>query len=254
MDHAPLAGRIALITGAAQGIGRAAASVFAAHGARLVLADVEVAGGEAAAEAIRSAGGEAVFVRADVSNAADVEALVAHAVARFGRLDCALNNAGIAGELAPLADYDEVEWDRVLATNLQGVFLCMKHEIRQMLAQRGGAIVNVASIAGLVGDAIRPAYVAAKHGVVGLTKSAALAYAKHGVRINALCPGATRTPLLEDAMRRIGVEEAQVAACKPIGRIGEPHEIAQAAAWMCSDAAAFMIGHAMVLDGGFVVG
>lgn len=255
MSHATLSGRVALVTGAATGIGQTSAAVFAERGARLVLADVDVDGGEATAASIREAGGEAVFVRADVSDATDVQAMVAAAITRYGRLDCALNNAGIDGRMAPTHELAENEWDRVIAVNLRGVFLCMKYEIRQMLAQpSGGAIVNVSSVAGLQGYATLSPYAAAKHGVLGLTKSAALEYAKRGIRINALCPGAVRTPMIDDALRQGLMSEAQMIAMEPIGRIGEPREIADAAAWMCSDEASFMLGHAMVVDGGIMAG
>lgn len=254
MSHAPLSGRVALVTGAATGIGQVSATVLARQGARLVLADVNEEGGETVAAMIRESGGEAMFVRADVSDALDVQSLVAKAVAHYGRLDCALNNAGIDGQMGPTHDQTEANWDRVIAVNLRGVFLCMKHEIRQMLAQRGGAIVNVASVAGLQGYAMLSPYVAAKHGVVGLTKAAALEYAKQGIRINALCPGAIRTPMIDDALRQGLVSEAQMIAMEPLGRIGEPREIADAAAWLLSDEASFVVGHAMVVDGGIMAG
>lgn len=243
-----LSGKVALITGAASGIGRAAAGVFVGHGAQVVLADVNAAGEDVAKE-VRAAGGEAIFVRADVSRAQDVEALVAATVERYGRLDCAFNNAGIDGVLGCTADCTEENWDRVVAVNLKGVFLCMKHEIAQMLKQGGGAIVNTASVAGLVGVGQLPAYVASKHGVVGLSRAAAIEYAKQGIRVNALCPGAVRTPMIEDAIRQ-GVPEDTLDAMQPIGRIGAPAELAEAAAWMCSDKASFMTGHAMAVDGG----
>lgn len=254
MSHASLSGRVALVTGAATGIGQVCATVFAERGARLVLADVNVEGGETTAALVREAGGEAIFVRADVSDAVDVQSMVAKAIAHYGRLDCALNNAGIDGMMAPTHEQTEENWDHVIAVNLRGVFLCMKHEIRQMLAQGGGAIVNVSSVAGLKGFPMLSAYVAAKHGVNGLTKAAALEYAKQGIRINALCPGAIRTPMLDDAIRQGMMSEAQMVAMEPIGRIGESREIADAAAWLCSDEASFVLGHTMVVDGGMLAG
>jgi NAD(P)-dependent dehydrogenase (short-subunit alcohol dehydrogenase family) len=219
-----------------------------------VLADVDAERGEATAASIREAGGEAIFVRADVSDAADVEAMVAAAVARFGRLDCALNNAGIDGRMALTHEQTDVDWDRVVAVNLRGVFLCMKHEIRQMLAQGGGAIVNVASVAGLQGYRMLSPYAAAKHGVVGLTRSAALEYAPQGIRINALCPGVIRTPMVDDAIRQGLMSGEQMVAMEPIGRIGEPREIADVAAFLFSAEASFVLGHAMVVDGGIMAG
>jgi NAD(P)-dependent dehydrogenase (short-subunit alcohol dehydrogenase family) len=247
-----LAGKVALITGAASGIGQGSAHVFAARGAKLVLADVDVERGEATAARIRAEGGDAVFVRADISAARDVEALVAAVVARHGRLDCAFNNAGIAGALAPLVDFSDEDWDRVIAVNLRGVYLCMKHEIRQMLKQGGGAIVNTASVVGLVGGPTMIAYAASKHGIVGMTKVAALEYAKQSVRVNAVCPGAVRTPMLDQMAAQAGYTEEVLIGAEPIGRIGEPHEIAEAAAWLCSSAASFVTGHAMAVDGGWV--
>lgn len=254
MGHASLSGRVALITGAATGIGHVTAAVFAERGAKLVLSDVNVDGGEATAASIRDAGGEAVFVRADVSDGSDVQAMVAKAITQFGRLDCAVNNAGIDGRMALVHEQAEEDWDRVIAVNLRGVFLCMKHEIRPMLAQHGGAIVNVASVAGLQGYAMLSAYTASKHGVVGLTKSAALEYAKQGIRINALCPGPTRTGMtgmIEDiAPAHYDLLKRQV----PLQRWADPDEMASVIEFLISPAASYVNGHAMVADGGAVVG
>jgi NAD(P)-dependent dehydrogenase (short-subunit alcohol dehydrogenase family) len=249
-----LEGKSVIITGASTGIGQGSAFVFAAHGAKLVLADINEKGGEETARRVREGGGEAVFVRADVTRAGDVEALVARAVEVYGRLDCALNNAGIDGQMAPTADCSEENWSRTLAVNLTGVFLSMKFELLQMLKQGGGgAIVNTASVAGLVGVGMGlPAYVASKHGVVGLTKSAALEYAKLKIRVNAVCPGAIRTPLLDHALKQGLVSEEALVSMEPVGRLGEPHEIGEAAAYLCSDRASFITGHAMVVDGGYV--
>lgn len=252
MNADVLTGKIALITGAASGIGEAAAKVFARKGAKLVLADINEAGGEAAAAAIRAEGGDAVFVRADISSAKQVEALVAAVVERHGRLDCAFNNAGIADAFAPVADLPEEGWDRVIGVNLKGVFLSMKYEIQQMLKQGGGVIVNTASVAGLVGSPGIGAYAASKHGIVGLTRVAALEYAKLGIRINAVCPGAVRTPMLTQMAAKAGYPEEALVAAEPVGRAGEPVEIAEAAAWLCSGAASFVTGHAMAVDGGWV--
>jgi NAD(P)-dependent dehydrogenase (short-subunit alcohol dehydrogenase family) len=245
-----LKGKVALVTGASSGIGRASALTFARAGARVIVADVVVAGGEETVRLITAAGGEAIFVKADMAKAAEVEAMVNAAVAAFGRLDCAHNNAGIEGVTATTSDYPEDDWERVININLKGVWLCMKYEIPQMLKQGSGAIVNTASGAGLVGVPRMPAYVASKHGVVGLTRTAALEYAKAGIRVNAVCPGVIQTPMVERVTSsRPGMIEKMIAA-EPIGRMGKPEEIAEAAVWLCSDAASFVTGHAMSVDGG----
>jgi NAD(P)-dependent dehydrogenase (short-subunit alcohol dehydrogenase family) len=246
-------GRIGLITGGGSGLGRAAARLLAERGATLVIADVDEAGGAATVADCEQAGAAARFVRTDVTVEADVEAAVAAAVEGWGRLDLAINNAGINGPMKSVADYTLDEWNRVLAVNLNGIFLGLRHEIPQMLAQGGGAIVNTSSGAGLVGFAALPAYVASKHAVLGLTKAAALAYVKQGVRINAVCPGSTRTPLLEGFMAQApGIEEAMTESA-PIGRLARPEEIAEAMVWLCSDAASFVVGHAFSVDGGAVI-
>lgn len=245
-------GTVALVTGGASGIGRASAQAFAARGARVVIADVDEVGGCETARSIHMKGGAATFVRADVTQAADVEAMVQTALRQYGRLDCAHNNAGILGELAPTADCTEENWDRVIATNLKGMWLSMKHEIREMARQGGGAIVNTSSIWGLVGTAMgAPAYVAAKHGIAGLTRAAALEYISAGVRINAICPGAIRTPLLEGVTRGRPELEAYAVASHPINRLGTPEEIAAAVLWLCSDAASFVVGATLSVDGGW---
>jgi NAD(P)-dependent dehydrogenase (short-subunit alcohol dehydrogenase family) len=245
-----LDGKVALITGGSSGIGRATAMLFAREGARVVAADVDVEGGEATVRAIRDSGGEATFVRADVSNEAEVQALVGRVVETYGRLNCAHNNAGIGGSGALTADYLQEDWDRVIGVNLTGVWLCMKHEIPVMLGQGGGTIVNTASVAGLGGALRLSAYVASKHGVIGLTRTAALEYAHAGLRINAICPGWTRTPLVESALASRPEMEAQINASEPLGRMATPEEIAEAVVWLSSDAASFVTGHAMVVDGG----
>ncbi len=246
-----LEGKVTLITGAGAGIGRATALACACEGARLVVADRVVAGGQETVAMIEQAGGEATFVQVDVTQADEVEALVAQVVATYGRIDCAHNNAGIEGQLARTADYPEDDWDRVIAVNLKGVWLCMKHEIPPMLQQGGGAIVNTASLAGLVGARRLSAYVASKHGVVGLTKTAALEYAKAGIRINAVCPGIIHTSMVERMYLDQRPElEARLIATEPIGRLGQPEEVAQAVLWLCSDAASFVTGHTMTVDGG----
>jgi len=252
MSDEMLKGKIALITGASSGIGRGAALVFARHGAKLVLADVNAEGGAETVAMVRAASGEASFVKTDVARASEVEALIQRIVAQHGRLDCAFNNAGIDGAMGTTHACAEDNWDQVLSVNLKGVWLCMKYEIRQMLAQGGGAIVNTASAAGLVAYPGLPAYVASKHGVVGLTRAAAVEYAKQNIRVNAVCPGAIRTPMLEDAIRAGIMSEEQAAALQPNGRLGTPEEIGESAAWLCSGRASFVLGHALSVDGGMV--
>jgi NAD(P)-dependent dehydrogenase (short-subunit alcohol dehydrogenase family) len=239
-----------LVTGAASGIGRAAAVLFARRGARLVLGDLDQEGLIAVADRIAGHGHEVVVRCTDVADPSQIRALVDLAVDRFGRLDAAFNNAGMSGTYAPLRDQDLMGWERTLAVNLTGVFLGLQAEIPAMLATAGGgAVVNTASAAGQMGFAHLPAYVASKHGVIGLTKSIALEYASQGIRVNAICPGTVRTKMLGEFA---GSDEAVEAmgAMAPIGRIGEADEIAEAAVWLCSDAASFVTGHALVVDGG----
>jgi len=243
-------GKVALVTGGGSGIGRATALTFAREGAKVVVADVVVAGGEETVRLIKAAGGEASFVEADMAKAAEVEALVQKAVATYGRLDCAHNNAGIEGATGKTADYNEADWDRVISINLTGVWLCMKYEILQMLKQGGGAIVNTASDAGLLGVPQMPAYVASKHGVVGLTKTAALEYAKSGIRVNAVCPGVIKTPMVERITGQRPGRAERMTAAEPVGRMGKPEEIAEAVVWLCSEAASFVTGLPMPVDGG----
>ena len=249
----PFDGKVALVTGGGSGIGRASGLAFARDGAKVVIVDVDVAGGEETVQMIKEAGGEAALVHADVTRTADVEAMVGRAVELYGRLDCAFNNAGVSGRERNLtADYTEDEWDRVVGINLKGVWLCMKSEIVQMLKQGGGAIVNTASVAGLVGIRGTSAYIASKHGVVGLTKAAALEYAESGIRVNAVCPGYIHTPLTQPIFDRVEGFEQQVLARHPLGRLGQPEEIAEAVVWLSSDAASFVTGHSMPADGGYV--
>jgi NAD(P)-dependent dehydrogenase (short-subunit alcohol dehydrogenase family) len=246
-------GKVALVTGGGSGLGQAAAVLLAGRGARVVVADVNEDGGAETVRRCVAEGSEALFVGTDVTREDDVIALVATAVDRFGRLDAALNNAGTTGPSAPTADYTLEQWNGVIALNLTGVFLCLKHEIPQMVSQGGGAIVNTSSGAGLIGFAGLPGYVASKHGVIGLTRAAALEYVKAGVRVNAVCPGSTRTPMLEGFMGSDPAIEKAMAQSAPIGRLARPEEIAEAMVWLLSDAASFMVGHALAVDGGAVV-
>ena len=252
-----LDGRIALVTGGGSGIGRASAIAFAREGAKVVVADVNVEGGEETVHSIEDAGAEAVFVRADVSTAAEVEAMINKTIETFGRLDCAYNNAGILESPGvPIHEYPEETWDRTISTNLKGVWLCMKYEIPQMLKQGGGVIVNMSSIWGLVGASGFSAYVASKHGVAGLTKTAALEYAGSNIRVNAVHPGAIDTSMAARALGAVSGGDTEVltqmiSRIHPVGRLGTPEEIAEAVVWLCSDAASFVTGHSLSVDGGY---
>jgi NAD(P)-dependent dehydrogenase (short-subunit alcohol dehydrogenase family) len=252
-DGARFDGKALLVTGGASGLGEAAVGLLAGAGAQVVVADLDADRGAAVVEGVRAHGGEAVFQPTDVTQEADVAAAVARALDTYGRLDGAINNAGTTGPSNPTADYSLEDWNRVLALNLTGVFLGLKHEIPAIVAQGGGAIVNTSSGAGLVGFAGLPAYVASKHGVIGLTRAAALEYVKAGVRINAVCPGSTRTPMLEGFMGGDPTIERAMANSAPIGRLARPVEIAEAMVWLLSDAASFVVGHALAVDGGAVV-
>jgi NAD(P)-dependent dehydrogenase (short-subunit alcohol dehydrogenase family) len=243
--------QVALVTGASSGIGRATALTFAREGASVAVVDVNADAGRETVDMIETAGGKASFVRADVARAAEVDAMVAEVVRTYGRLDCAFNNAGIGSTGVPLHEESEDEFDLVLSINLRGVWLSMKREIVQMLQQGGGAIVNTASVAGLIGLRGSSSYVAAKHGVVGLTRTAALELADKNIRVNAVCPGLVRTPLVGRGIARMPGREAMLLANEPVGRYAEPPEIAEAVLWLCSDAASFVTGHPMVVDGGW---
>lgn len=249
-----LAGKIVLVTGGTSGIGRETAVQFAKSGANVVVAGRREPEGQETVELIRAAGSEGLFVKADVSKQADVEALVRQVAEKFGRLDVAFNNAGTEGVCVPIVRQSEEDWDRTIAINLKGVWLCLKYEIRQMLKQgHGGTIVNMASVFGMIGSATAAAYTASKHGVIGLTKAAALENARTGIRVNAVCPAFVETAFV----KRITLNPTahkQVLGYHPIGRFGRPEEVAQAVVWMCSEEASFMTGHSFVLDGGLLAG
>ena len=245
-------GKVALVTGAGSGIGRATALAFAGEKAKVVVADVNVEDGKETVVMIEREGGEAIFTHTNVSKTADVEAMVGRAIEVYGRLDCALNNAAIPGAEGMTHQYPEDSWDSVIDVNLKGVWLCMKHEIQHMLERGGGTIVNMASIVGLIAWPGSPAYTAAKHGVVGLTQTAALEYARQGIRVNAVCPSWVRTPMFERAVSANPELGTRHLTADPMGRLAEPEEIAQAVLWLCSDAASFVTGHAMPVDGGYM--
>lgn len=253
MTNPAMDGSVVLVTGASSGIGRATAQLFAERGLRVVVADVAADGSQETVRLIQDAGGSASFIHTDVTRADDVAAAVAYAVSTYGRLDYAINNAGISGATALTADYPEETWRRVLDVNLTGVWLCMKHEIQQMQRQGHGAIVNLASFLGVVGTANASAYIAAKHGVIGLTKAAAIEYAAQGIRINAVAPGFIVTPMLE----RTGLLEnpqavEMINGLHPIRRMGRPEEVAAAIMWLCEPGASFVTGQTMHIDGGYV--
>jgi NAD(P)-dependent dehydrogenase (short-subunit alcohol dehydrogenase family) len=246
-----LDGKVAIITGAGSGIGGATAKIFAREGAKLLIADIAAEAGMSTLKGLKDAGAAAIFMKVDVSQSSEVEAMVAKAVETYGRIDCAFNNAGIEGQGAVTHKCSEENWHRVLSINLTGVWLCMKAEIAQILKQGGGgAIVNTSSMAGLVGSVGGPAYVAAKHGVVGLTKTAALEYGKHGIRVNAVCPGPIRTPMMQRIMHGSAEAEQRFIRSEPLKRFGEPEEIGESVAWLCSDHASYVTGVPMPVDGG----
>jgi NAD(P)-dependent dehydrogenase (short-subunit alcohol dehydrogenase family) len=251
-----VAGKITLVTGGGAGIGRATALKFAEEGAKVVVSDIDADGGAETSELVRKAGGEATFIRADVSKAAEVEAMVAHAVATYGRLDCACNNAGIEGLMAPMAEQTEENFDRIVSVNLRGVFLCLRAEIAAMLKSGGGSIVNLSSVAGLIGFPGLSPYVASKHGVNGLTKNAALEYAKDGIRVNSICPGGIDTRMLDSLADQASGGSASatemMAPLHPLGRIGTGEEVANLIVWLCSPRASFVTGAHVPVDGGYV--
>jgi NAD(P)-dependent dehydrogenase (short-subunit alcohol dehydrogenase family) len=241
---------VVLVTGGGGGIGRASALAFAKAGARVAVVDRDVAAGTETTRLVETTGAQALFIQTDVTQATQVEAMVAQVVAHFGRLDCAFNNAGIEEEHMRLADCAEDTFDRIMAVNVKGVWLCLKYELAQMLKQGGGAIVNTASVAGLVGAPKMAAYSASKHAVLGLTKSAAVEYGRKNIRVNAVCPGVIRTAMFDRAVQADPKVGPAVAQLHPIGRIGEADEVAAVVLWLSSDAASFVTGHAHTVDGG----
>ncbi|MFC2018060.1 glucose 1-dehydrogenase [Chloroflexota bacterium] len=245
-------GKVALVTGAGSGIGQASALKFAREGAKIVIADISAEGGGETLEMVRKAGGEGIFVKTDVSRKDDVEAMVSKAVETYGRLDCAHNNAGVGGSWGRMADASEENWDRVMSINLKGIWYCMRAEIGQMLKQDGGAIVNTASAGGLMASKFTADYTTSKHGVVGLTRAAAVDYATRSIRVNCVCPGIVATPLSAPLQADPNMA-AIFASMQPPNRFAQPGEIANAAVWLCSDEASFVNGHALAVDGGMII-
>jgi NAD(P)-dependent dehydrogenase (short-subunit alcohol dehydrogenase family) len=244
--------KVALITGGSYGIGKATAIAFAKRGCKIVIADWIQDPNCETIKAIEAMGGSVLFIKCDVSKDNEVKAMIDKIISVYGRLDFAFNNAGIEGASAPTHECTDENWEKVISVNLTGVWLCMKHEIVQMLKQGKGAIVNNASIAGLVGFQNIPAYVASKHGVIGLTRNAALEYAKSGIRVNVICPGVIKTPMIDRFTGKSKEVEKQFETMEPIGRLGDPAEVAETVVWLCSDSSSFITGDAIPIDGGWV--
>jgi NAD(P)-dependent dehydrogenase (short-subunit alcohol dehydrogenase family) len=242
--------KVALITGGSFGIGKATAIAFAREGAKVVVVDwVE---DSETVDQIKNEGGDCIFIKGDMSSEEDIKNMVDKTISHYGRLDYAFNNAGVEGLTAPVIDCTNENWDKVIGINLKGVWWCMKYQLPHLVQNGGGAIVNNASIAGLVGFPGIPAYVASKHGLIGLTKNAALEYAKSGVRINVVCPGVIKTPMIDRFTGKDKEVEKQFESAEPIGRLGEPEEVADAVLWLCSERSSFVTGHALAVDGGWV--
>lgn len=248
-----LAGKVAIVTGATSGIGKATALLMASEGAKVVVAGLTTESAEETVHEIQEAGGEAIAIQADVSQPDQVKSMVDTAVERFGQVDVAFNNAGISGPTATTADYDPEAWNMVIAVNLTGVFLCMKYQLEQMLKQGSGSIINCSSILGTVGFESSSAYVAAKHGVIGLTRTAALENARKGIRVNAVCPGFIDTAMIDSSASQAEMDfKAALAEMEPMGRLGTSEEVAESVVWLASDAASFVTGTSLFVDGGYV--
>ncbi|MDH4090990.1 MAG: SDR family oxidoreductase [Cyclobacteriaceae bacterium] len=244
--------KIAIVTGGSFGIGRATAEAFARRGAKVIIADwIE---DNSVIKQIKDEGGIAIFIKCDVSKVSDVDNLIEQTIKQFGRIDFAVNNAGIEGITASVHECSEENWDKTIGINLKGIWLCMKHEIPHMLKQGKGVIVNIASVAGLIGFPGLPAYVASKHAIIGLTKTAALENAKLGIRVNAVCPGVIKTPMIDRLTGKDKTVEKSYEDMEPVGRMGKPEEVAEAVVWLCSDAASFVTGTAIPVDGGWIAG
>ncbi len=252
-ESATLANKVALVTGGGSGIGRATALAFARAQAQVVVVDAQSEGGHETVRLIQDTGSDAIFVQADVSRASDVESMVRQTIATYGRLDVAHNNAGVEPEMASISESSEADWDRVIAVNLKGIWLCLKYEIAAMLQHGGGALVNTASVVGFLGQRDMASYVASKHGVLGLTKAAALEYADAGIRVNAVCPAIVATPMLDRFTGGDDRVASALTAGYPVKRLIDPQEVADAVLWLCSERASYLNGHALVLDGGFSI-
>lgn len=246
-------GKVALVTGAGSGIGRATAELFAVHGAFVVVADKNLNTAKETLELIKKSGEKGLALEVDISQEDQIKSLIEETITRFGQLNYACNNAGIEGEQAFTADCSAENWSRVIDINLRGTWLCMKYQIPEMFKNPGGAIVNVSSIAGLLGFSGIPAYASSKHGINGLTKTAALEYAEQGIRVNSVCPGAIQTPMIDRFVGTESQERKDLIASHPIGRLGRPEEVAEAIVWLCSDKASFITGQTLAVDGGYTV-